>query len=126
MTPSTEAFLKATKTRRSIYQLAPESPIPDSRITQIVTEALLDCPSTFNTQSTRAVVILRHEHTKLWNIITDIIEFATPAEEWETFAKARFEGFSKGYGTVSCLIAVFLGSGRAAPGSEISSATRAD
>ncbi|KAK4937365.1 hypothetical protein LTR10_021974 [Elasticomyces elasticus] len=94
------SFLEAAKTRRSIYQLAAKSPISDSRVLEIVREALLYCPSTFNTQTTRTVVIFGEEHVKLWDIIINIVQPSMAADVWNGFGKARFEGFRSAYGTV--------------------------
>lgn len=94
-------FREAAQARRSIYQLAAKSPIPDSRLLEIVREALLYCPSTFNTQTTRTVVVFGEEHVKLWNIIINIVQPSMAADVWNGYRKAHFEGFRSAYGTVS-------------------------
>ncbi|KIW79293.1 hypothetical protein Z517_05905 [Fonsecaea pedrosoi CBS 271.37] len=95
-----QSFREAAKARRSIYKLEAKSPIPDSDIVEIVQEALLYCPSTFNSQTTRAAVMLGEEHVKLWDIIIGIVRPSMGADVWNGFGKARFEGFRGAYGTV--------------------------
>ena len=88
------------KERRTIYSLSHESPIPDAKIQEIVTETIRNVPSAFNSQSTRLVLILGKEHQKLWDTITDVYRQMLPAESFEK-ANQRFPGFRAGYGTVS-------------------------
>lgn len=79
------AFLQAVEHRRTVYALGKESPIPDARIQEIVEFAVKNCPvspksalcktwemltafsprqSSFNSQSTRAVLVLGKNHDK--------------------------------------------------------------
>mgnify|MGYP003101354470 CR=1 FL=1 len=74
-------FREALRHRRSYYALAPESPIDDARIEEIVRFAIKHVPSAFNSQSTRAVLLL-HEGA-----------FARTEEKIE-------HSFAAGYGTV--------------------------
>ena len=59
-------FREALRHRRSYYALAPESPIDDARIEEIVRFAIKHVPSAFNSQSTRAVLLLHEHHDELW------------------------------------------------------------
>lgn len=68
------SFLELVKNRRTYYQLSASSPIPDSKITEIVSEALKHSPSSFNSQSTRVVVLLKEEHVKLWDIAKEALK----------------------------------------------------
>jgi predicted oxidoreductase (fatty acid repression mutant protein) len=42
---TTDAFLDAVKARRSLYQLSKGGSVPDSRVEQIVKEAILHTPT---------------------------------------------------------------------------------
>ncbi|ESZ94935.1 nitroreductase [Sclerotinia borealis F-4128] len=105
MSPSTPTisasttFLSLLKTRRTIYSLSPSSPIPDSQIQEIIEQALLHVPSSFNSQSTRIVLLLKGEHEKLWDITKEVLKGVVPAEQFEGTA-AKIGGFRNGYGTV--------------------------
>ena len=59
------SFNEAVKARRSIYALSASSPISDAAITTIVNEAVKHSPSSFNSQSSRAILLLGEEHTKI-------------------------------------------------------------
>ena len=61
---STKTFLDAVKDRRTIYQLNKQAPKSDKEIVDIVNQVVLHVPSSFNSQSTRVVVLLNQEHEK--------------------------------------------------------------
>lgn len=81
-TMSSTPFLTALAARRSIYPLKKESPIPDSRLREIIAEVIKHIPSSFNAQSTRAVLLLHAEHDKLWDIHAEVLKPIVPAEGW--------------------------------------------
>jgi hypothetical protein len=92
-------FKEAVELRRSIYTLNKNSPIPDSRIREIAETAVLNVPSSFNSQSARLVVLLKDEHDKFWDIVRDALKAIVPPEQWDKTA-ARIQGFRNAYGTV--------------------------
>merc|ERR1711977_155998 len=67
-TMSSKAFLETVKARRTYYALKKESTISDAKIQEIIKEAVLHVPSSFNSQSTRVVLLVKEEHDKLWDI----------------------------------------------------------
>ena len=99
MAPGSNAFFDAVKGRRTIYQLSNESTIPDSRIQELVKEAVLHTPSAFNSQTTRMVLLLKEAHTKMWDVTTEIYKQQLPEESFK-HAEQRFDGFRAAYGTV--------------------------
>ena len=107
MSPST-AFLEAVKARRTIYALSAKSPIPDSKIQEIVEQAVLHTPSSFNSQSTRVVLLVKDEHKKLWDFAKEALKAIVPAEAYPA-TEQKLNGFQAGYGTVSSyLLSPFL------------------
>ena len=72
---SASKVFDAVKSRRSYYQLEASSPISDDAIHAMVKDAVLHVPSSFNSQSTRIVVLLADEHKKLWE---DIVKVSYP------------------------------------------------
>jgi predicted oxidoreductase (fatty acid repression mutant protein) len=96
---STTPFLTAIASRRSVYTLAKESPIPDGRILEIVHEALEHAPSPFNVRSARCIVLFGEEHTKLWQAAYKITEEATPGAI--DILGPKIHGYEGAYGTVS-------------------------
>ncbi|RMY51203.1 hypothetical protein D0865_06486 [Hortaea werneckii] len=102
MSPSsseTMSFKDAIHLRRSIYALNKQSPIADTKIEEIVRTALKEVPSSFNSQSTRLVVLLKDDHDKFWDIVRDILKAHVPEDKWEHTGN-RIKGFRGGYGTI--------------------------
>ncbi|KAI6914575.1 hypothetical protein KC318_g2896 [Hortaea werneckii] len=102
MSPSsseTMSFKDAIHLRRSIYALNKQSPIADTKIEEIVRTALKEVPSSFNSQSTRLVVLLKNDHDKFWDIVRDILKAHVPEDKWE-YTGNRIKGFRGGYGTI--------------------------
>jgi len=93
------SFLDAVQNRRSIYGLKKSSKISDDRIQEIVKTALNNVPSSFNSQSTRLVVLLKQDHDWFWDTVTDVLKAIVPAEQWE-HTGGRLKMFKEGYGTV--------------------------
>lgn len=97
---SAATLLTQIKNRRTYYQLSKSSPISDKAITDIVYEALKHSPSSFNSQSTRVVVLLKEEHDKLWDIAKEALKAIVSEDQW-TATEQRLNGFQAAYGTVS-------------------------
>ena len=98
-----KSLLDAVKSRRTYYALSHESTIPDARIKELVNETIKHTPTSFNSQTSRVVVVLKEKHVKLWEIITEVYKQQLPQDKFE-HAKGRFDGFKQGYGTVSWII----------------------
>ncbi|KAJ5126078.1 hypothetical protein N7448_005387 [Penicillium atrosanguineum] len=105
--PSTmsDALVQAAQARRTIYQLGKNSPVSDSKVEELVNAAILNVPSSFNTQSTRLVVVLREEHEKLWDIAIEafgalVASGAVPEEVFKNQTLPKLQGFKAAHGTV--------------------------
>ncbi|MXO81500.1 nitroreductase [Paenibacillus sp. OT2-17] len=94
-------FFTALKDRRSYYGISKEQVISDQRIQEIVEEAVKYTPTSFNSQTSRAVVLLGEHHDKLWNITEDILREVVGNEEQFKSTAEKMNGFRSGYGTVS-------------------------
>lgn len=90
---------EAVKGRRSVYAISKESPISDEQIQKIVEEAVLHSPTSFNSQSSRAVVLLGENHDKLWDITAETLRKIVPTEQFEGTAQ-KLSSFKAGYGSV--------------------------
>ena len=99
-------FLTVTESRRSLYQLTNESTISDARIKELVVHTIKHVPSSFNSQTTRLVVVLKEKHEELWDAILEVYKVQLPADKFEHL-KGRVVGFRNAYGTVS-LIGLFV------------------
>jgi predicted oxidoreductase (fatty acid repression mutant protein) len=103
--PATTTLLELVKARRTYYGLKPESPISDEAIERIIQDAVLHAPSSFNTQTSRVVLLLKEVHQKLWDIAINIMEGLVaadkvPKEMFEIHTKPKLNAFRAGYGTV--------------------------
>ncbi|POR33446.1 Putative nitroreductase HBN1 [Tolypocladium paradoxum] len=96
---SADLLLQLAKARRTIYPLNKELPIAASRIQELVNEATLHTPSSFNSQSNRAVVLLGAEHDKLWDIATGALRDIVPDDKWKPTAD-RLAMFKAAAGTI--------------------------
>lgn len=85
--------------RRSVYALDKNSPLTSAQIDQVVEHALLHTPSSFNSQSTRLVVLHGAEHDKLWDATTEILRQIVPADGFAA-TEAKLNGFKAGAGTI--------------------------
>ncbi|KAF7346166.1 Nitroreductase family protein [Mycena sanguinolenta] len=93
------AYLAAITARRSIYAIANKSSVPDSKIEEIVKHCVKHCPTSFNIQSSRVVVLLGEEHTKLWKFISEISLKGLEGDH-KARVESRMSGHAAGYGSV--------------------------
>lgn len=57
--------------RGSLHKVTDDVDVPDECIQDIVRDAILHSPTPFNCQSGRAVVLLKEEHKKFWDLAHD-------------------------------------------------------
>lgn len=103
--PATTSLLELVKSRRTFYGLKAESPISDDAIERIVEDSVLHVPSSFNTQTSRVVLLLKEEHKKVWDIAISAMEGLVAAgvltqEAYEASTKPKLNAFRAAYGTV--------------------------
>ncbi|KAH7377619.1 Nitroreductase-like protein [Pyrenochaeta sp. MPI-SDFR-AT-0127] len=92
-------FLEAVKDRRTYYQLNKEAPISDKQIQEIAEKALLHVPSSFNSQSTRLVVLLNKDHEQFWDFVLEVLKPLTPEEQFPV-TQQKIGGFRAAYGSI--------------------------
>ncbi|PYE50092.1 nitroreductase family protein [Paenibacillus barcinonensis] len=93
-------FFDALKNRRSYYGISKESTISDAKIQEIVEEAVKYTPTAFNSQTSRAVVLLGEQHDKLWNHTEEILREVVGNEEAFQSTAEKMASFRNGYGSV--------------------------
>ena len=93
------AIAQAIATRRSVYALNRELPLPPGEIVATIEHALRHAPSAFNSQSTRLLVLFGAEHEKLWDLTADALRAVVPAEAFAPTAE-KIAGFRAAAGTV--------------------------
>jgi uncharacterized protein len=79
-----QSVIDLIKNRRTYYPLSKDlGAISKERIAEIVKEATLHVPSSFNAQPARAVVLFGAEHERLWDITAEVLKAIVPAENWQ-------------------------------------------
>lgn len=101
-----DCLIDLAKSRRSIYKLGRNSPVPDSTIEEILYKAILHIPSSFNTQSTRLVLLLHEEHERLWNTVINTLaplakNGTIPEDMWKNGTLPKLHGLKAALGTVN-------------------------
>ena len=94
-----ETLQQAFNERRSIYALGNELPTAPQAIVNMAERVLLHTPSSFNSQSSRLVVLFGDQHQQLW----DITELKLRDEVGDgdfTNSKQKMDGFRAAAGTV--------------------------
>ncbi|MFC3396016.1 nitroreductase family protein [Brenneria rubrifaciens] len=93
------AFLQAIKARRSIYAIGNKLPISEDAVTALITEAVKQSPSSFNSQSSRVVILFGEQHEKLWDIVKQQLKQIVPADAFAS-TEQKLASFAAGAGTV--------------------------
>lgn len=91
---------EALSARRSYYVIGNKPTISDKEIEEIMSFALNNVPSAFNSQSTRLVLLLGDNHTKLWSITKDVLRRIIPSESFAATETKIDTSFASGYATV--------------------------
>ena len=93
-------FKEAVKNRRTYYSINDKSPISDEAIKEIIDHAVLNVPSSFNSQSSRIVLLLNENHKKLWNIVKDVLKKIVLADAFPATEAKIDNAFAAGHGTI--------------------------
>lgn len=101
MSSTTTAITDGFKGRRSVYSLTNESTISDDRLEELITEVIKHTPSSFNSQTTRIVVLLKEENQKLWDNGLEVASSQISPELFDKMYKNRLTASRAAYGTVS-------------------------
>ncbi|KRE09752.1 nitroreductase [Bosea sp. Root381] len=92
-------MLDKLRKRRTQYALGKNLPIAEAQVDALIREAIRLSPSSFNSQSSRAVILFGKESDKFWNITRDALKSIVPAADFEATSK-KIDSFSSGAGTV--------------------------
>lgn len=85
--------------RRSVYNLGNRQILPETEISGIIADALKFCPSAFNSQSARVVVLYGDYYRKLWDIVLTELSKVVPEDKMPATIE-KIKTFSAGLGTV--------------------------
>jgi len=88
-------------TRRTQYALGKNLPLPEAQVDALIRQAMRLAPSSFNSQSSRAIILFGAPSEHLWNVIVkEALRPLVPnATAWAA-TDAKVNGFAAGAGTV--------------------------
>ena len=92
-------FLDIARKRRTQYALGNDIPIGQEQVTGLIQEAMRQAPSSFNSQSSRALILHGAQSVKFWEIVKDELRKIVPADAFPTTEK-KIDSFAAGAGTV--------------------------
>lgn len=97
---SVETLHNIAETRRSIYMLNDQLPVSKDEVVKLVEHAVLHTPSSFNSQSSRLVVLFGEDHQKLWQITEDLLRVMVNDDEKFKSTADKMAMFKAGAGTI--------------------------
>ncbi|HBO24182.1 MULTISPECIES: nitroreductase family protein [unclassified Providencia] len=93
------AFIEMIKNRRTIYNLGDALPVSEEHVTKLIKEAVKHSPSSFNSQTSRVVVLFGAEHKKLWNMVKETLRAIVPEQAFAGTAQ-KIDSFAAGAGSI--------------------------
>lgn len=86
--------------RRSIYSLGKKEILAPEKIIELVEHSVKHCPTSFNSQSSRALILFGKNHEKVWDIVLDTLKAMIPAQAFVKTEQKVNTSFKSGYGTI--------------------------
>lgn len=93
-------FLDLITKRRTIYAIAKNVEQSPEHLTDLIQTAIKQSPSSFNSQSSRAVILFNSEHEKFWGFVADKLKSYAKDEESAAKTTVKMASFAAGLGTV--------------------------
>lgn len=95
-----ETFQNAIEKRRTIYSLDQDISISDNEVEDIIEHAIQHVPSSFNSQSTRIVLLLNDNHNKFWEITKQELKNAMGPDRDFQATSDKVDNFKHSHGTI--------------------------
>ncbi|AJE47115.1 nitroreductase family protein [Celeribacter indicus] len=95
----TNKTLELLMKRRSQYALGKTLPLSADQAEALIKEAVRQSPSSYNSQSSRAVILFGAESEKVWTLIEAELRKIVPADAFAS-TEAKMKSFAAGAGTV--------------------------
>ncbi|SCB79555.1 hypothetical protein GA0061071_101494 [Kosakonia oryzendophytica] len=92
-------FIALAKQRRTIYALGKNLPVAEDVVIETIKEAIRQAPSAFNSQSSRALILLGNEHVQFWELTREQLRKIVPAENFHATSE-KIDGFAAAAGSV--------------------------
>ena len=92
--------LELSTKRRTIYTIGKNATQSPEFLTDLIQNAIKQSPSSFNSQSSRAVILFNGEHEKFWGFVAEKLKSYAKDEESAAKTAAKMGTFAAGLGTV--------------------------
>ena len=92
-------FASLAEKRRTSYTLGKTLPVSDDAVIEIIKEAIRQAPSAFNSQSSRALILLGNEHEKFWELTREQLRKRVPEDKFQPTSD-KIDGFAAAAGSV--------------------------
>lgn len=93
-------FLQLIEKRRSIYAIGKNVEQTPTYLTDLIQNTIKQSPSSFNSQSSRAVILFNAEHEKFWDLVKEQLQAYAKDAESAAKTDAKIDSFAAGLGTV--------------------------
>ncbi|MBV2143240.1 nitroreductase family protein [Falsochrobactrum sp. TDYN1] len=93
------SFIDSLKKRRTQYALGKTLPLSQEAVANLIRDAIKHAPSSFNSQSSRAIVLFGAQSEKLWGLVKEELRKIVPADSFAA-TEAKVDSFASGAGTV--------------------------
>ncbi|WP_180023559.1 nitroreductase family protein [Acinetobacter sp. YH1901134] len=92
------SFLNQIEQRRTIYSIGNNVTLSQDEIEQTIKDAVRLSPSSFNSQTSRVVILFGDAHQKFWNIVRETLRKIVSADAFEG-TNGKINSFAAGFGT---------------------------
>jgi uncharacterized protein len=93
-------FIDLITKRRTIYAIGKNVEQTPEYLTDLIQNAIKQSPSSFNSQSSRAVILFNAEHEKFWGFVKEKLKAYAKDEVSAAKTDAKMDSFAAGVGTV--------------------------
>ncbi|ELW84549.1 MULTISPECIES: nitroreductase family protein [Acinetobacter] len=93
-------FLDLIHKRRTIYAIGRHVNQSPEYLSDLIQQAIKQSPSSFNSQSSRAVILFNAEHEKFWNFVKAQLKTYAKDEASALKTEVKMDSFIAGFGTV--------------------------
>lgn len=93
-------FLDLISKRRSIYAIGKNVEQSPEYLADLIQNTVKQSPSSFNSQTSRAVILFNAEHEKFWGFVKETLKACAKDEASAARTAAKIDSFAAGVGTV--------------------------
>ncbi|WP_111892641.1 nitroreductase family protein [Acinetobacter sp. MB5] len=93
------SFIEKIENRRTIYTIGNQVALSNNEIEALIKKTIRLSPSSFNSQSSRAVILFDASHVKFWEIVRETLRKLVPESAFEA-TNNKINSFAAGKGTV--------------------------